>query len=305
MKTLLYFQLFLASLTLSAIASKPQNPQLPLSAPDDPDHDPNPDPTDPYAGLPPLPANMVWNSFPLNPLYLSDSAWYDTLGNSQIAIRRLFASPSKSTQIASSLALLDEFPARGPDILFAAAVKGKAHVISALLQAGVAPQPTPGSADDMAQVPLQAAAFNGQLAAVRVLVEEGGVGVDAEDDVGSTALMQACGGAHPDIVAWLLERGADPRRRQEGGTGTGAAEFTAGGGCVECVRLLLERVAKEGEAGDGGVEITPLALQAGAHSRSIEMVRFLLEKGGYPVDDVDEEGIWKGERLSAEQRYNI
>jgi hypothetical protein len=49
--------------------------------------------------------------------------------------------------------------------------------------------------------------------------------------------------------------------------------------------------------------ITPDALKAGANSGNVEMLQFLLEKGGYPTDSDD--GVWKGERLDAEQRRNI
>ncbi|KAF2491218.1 ankyrin [Lophium mytilinum] len=282
------------------------NPQTPIL---DPDHDPNPDTHDPYEGLPPLAANMTWTAFPFNDLWLSDTAWYDSLGNSQVVVRRIFSSFSKSEQVAAALTLFEEFPARGRDIMFDAAVKGKAWVISALLAAGVTPQPAPGTEDDVTLVCLHAAAHNGQLEAVKVIVEEGGAEVDAKDELGGTALMRACFGGQVEVVAWLLERGADAGRRQDDSEertpGTGALEFAAGKGCVECVKLLLEWRKSGGAVGRGGAEVTPLALEAGAHSGSLEMVRLLVGERGWPTDEVDERGVWKGERLSGEQRGEV
>jgi hypothetical protein len=44
-------------------------------------------------------------------------------------------------------------------------------------------------------------------------------------------------------------------------------------------------------------------LKAGANSGNVEMLHFLLEKGGYPMEING--GSWKGERLDAEQRHNV
>ena len=296
------------SLIILAMASNPAaNPssQTPSQLSDD--EDPNPDTQDPYAGLPQLPEGLVWNQFPLDERFLSDPEWYDALGINMIKRRRIFASHSKSEQVAAALTLLADFPTRGLQVMFAAAVKGKTHVIEALLDAGVRPHPAPvalGEPDDeQSAVPLHAAAFNGHLVCVRVLVEKGGVGVNARCDIGGTPLMRACWGKHAEIVSWLLANGADPVVRQE--SGTTAFEFAAGGGKVECAQLLLEhlRQGEQTEQEAATMAITLDALKAGANSGNVEMLQFLLEKSGYPTDKDD--GVWKGERLNAEQRRNI
>jgi ankyrin repeat protein len=53
------------------------------------------------------------------------------------------------------------------------------------------------------------AANNGDLPAVRALLDAGNHNVDECDEDGSTALLAAAWSNHPDIVRLLLEHGAD------------------------------------------------------------------------------------------------
>ena len=66
-------------------------------------------------------------------------------------------------------------------------------------------------ADGMGRTPLISAAIDGAAHMCRVLVESsnGAIDVDAADANGCTALMAAAGCGHADLVAQLIEHGAD------------------------------------------------------------------------------------------------
>jgi ankyrin repeat protein len=193
-------------------------------------------------------------------------------------------------------------------MMFAAAVKGNAPIIRVLLQAGVKGHPEADTGDDMFRVPLHAAAANNNLECLQVLLEGGGVDVNAVDDLGGTALMRASWRSHPTIVKFLLEeKNADPTIRQT--SDVNALEFAAGAGSLEITKMLLDHPLA-GVAGDQkkmketgttkAVAVTLLALAADADSGNVQIVRFLLERGGYP--SVDEDGNRLGERLSPERK---
>ncbi|MBI5226415.1 ankyrin repeat domain-containing protein [Candidatus Micrarchaeota archaeon] len=57
--------------------------------------------------------------------------------------------------------------------------------------------------------PLHATASHGNLALAKRLVKAG-ADVNCADDAGLTPLHQAAMGAHPEVVEWLLEQGANP-----------------------------------------------------------------------------------------------
>ena len=65
---------------------------------------------------------------------------------------------------------------------------------------------------------LHQAAAEGRRAAVEILLELG-VAIDRPGQMGGTPLHHAAWWGHDDVVAALLERGADPRRRAEPGIG--------------------------------------------------------------------------------------
>jgi ankyrin repeat protein len=196
-------------------------------------------------------------------------------------------------------------------MMFKAAVKGNAPIIRALLRAGVKGHPEPDTTDEMSCVPLRAAAANNNLECLQVLLEVGGVDVNALDDIGGTALMRGSWRNHPAIVKFLLEeKNADPTIRQP--SDADALEFAAGAGSLEIVKMLLDH-PYEGVAGDQkmiketgttrGVSVTALALAAGADSGNVELVKYLLERGGYPPGDENEN--WLGGKLSPEQKEAI
>lgn len=85
---------------------------------------------------------------------------------------------------------------------------------------------------------LVAAAQSGDVAAVRRLLALG-LGIEARDRQGCTALIRACGGGHPALVEELLDRGADTGARADGGATALSAAIIAGH--ADIVRALLAR----------------------------------------------------------------
>lgn len=107
--------------------------------------------------------------------------------------------------------------------------------------------------------------------------------------------MRACRGSSPDVIAYLLERGADMKVRrvvdgdtESSETGTNAFEFAAGSGCVECIGQLIEHGKR------ARIEVTQLAnrmsLAAAAQSGNLDMLNLVLELGQYPRQDAN--GTW-------------
>lgn len=88
------------------------------------------------------------------------------------------------------------------------------------------------------------AAVNGHLEVIEFLGERG-ANVNARDSDGKTPLMFAVKGKHADIVAYLLESGADANARSKK---IGLTPLTIGAavGDVGVVRLLLEHGADQG-----------------------------------------------------------
>jgi ankyrin repeat protein len=238
----------------------------------------------PHEVFPQLGEDMVWHAPLASGVFMSDPNWYDALEQDQITQRRIWAIPEESSQIDQIRQLLYEFPDRGLDMMFASAVKRKPHVVRFLVQQGAKATASVEDDDDMSLVPLSAAAYQGCLECVKILVEEGNLKVDTLDDMGGTPLMRACWGKHPSIVEYLLEGGADIATRQyatpEQDPGVNAFEFASGSGCVECARLIAKRADQM--AIPASDLATPLALAAAASSNEIEMLELVLELGGYP-----------------------
>lgn len=259
-------------------------------------------------GYPKPPEGMEWTQWPPDPLFWGDPEWFDTLGRDQIERRNIFRMPSATDKANQIKQLLAEFPSRGLSMLFKAAVKGDVVVMETLLAAGVKAHPS--EKDDMSCVPLHAAAFNGRLDCVRLLIDQGNVAVNALDDVGGTPLMRAAAGGRLEIVGFLLERGGEPTFRQASFEVSGesvqqppdfsAVDLAAGQGHLEIVRLLLDNIPKDQHA----VVLTQYTLAAAANRGSMEIVEFILKEKAFPLKDSDD-GTWKGDLLSTEQRTAI
>jgi ankyrin repeat protein len=192
--------------------------------------------TGPYAGLPVLPEGMVWSQFPWNSKFVEDPDWYDSLGLDMLERRQVFKTTDNEELQRKLEEILREFPHKGMDILFQACVKRRPDVVRWCLGKGVRAHPVPGE-DDETCVPIHAAAYNGCLECAKILVEEGGVSVNAKDDMGGTPVMRAAKGKHSDIVRWLIEKGADLTQRDTTDQGeVSALDYAVLGGDVNTVR---------------------------------------------------------------------
>ena len=160
--------------------------------------------------------------------------------------------------------------------------------------------------------PLHAAAFHGQIGCVKILVEAG-IDVNLREEDGNTPLMSASSSGNVELVNWLLQHGADPTLKRE--YGIGALHCAAGSGNVELVRLLLAQDDSKDSGGENAgskvedpslsaLDITSCVLAASAESGSEEMVRYLLERGGFPEEN-SESATWHGERMTVSQRTAV
>ncbi|WP_313432483.1 ankyrin repeat domain-containing protein, partial [Pseudomonas sp.] len=82
-------------------------------------------------------------------------------------------------------------------------------------------------ANDNGQLPIAGAAFKGDLAMIRLLLESG-VPVDAAAQDGRTALMLAAMFNRTEIVDYLLAQGADPAHQDARGATALMAAQTMG-----------------------------------------------------------------------------
>ncbi len=108
---------------------------------------------------------------------------------------------------------------------------------------------------------------------------------------------------HPEVIAYLLEQGADPNRQHNESSTTVLAGL-AFMNQVECIRLLLEAGA-EPNAGDSKTGETPLhAALTKAHEDRSEIVRLLLEAGADPnwatIPGLPTQGFWRDVRTRGE-----
>ncbi|KAK6219301.1 E3 ubiquitin-protein ligase mib1 [Pestalotiopsis sp. IQ-011] len=222
---------------------------------------------------------------PEDQLYLSDTEWYDAIGQDLIAQRRIWAIPSESGQVAAFEKLLADVPHRALDIMWAAALKGRPHVIRFLLGRGVKAMPVDADGDDVTLVPFHVAAAKGHLDCVKIFVEEVRLPTDNLDDLGGTPLMRVCFKGQPEVVRYLLGKDADLTIRQtaspDDDPGTSVFEFAAGGNSIACTKALLSRAQELGI--DPCSLATPLALEAAVQSEEVEMLDLMLELGKYPA----------------------
>jgi ankyrin repeat protein len=157
-------------------------------------------------------------------------------------------------EIVSALLAADP----GLDVFDAAAV-GDVDRLEDLLDADPA-QSTAFAPDGF--FPLALAAFFGQPAAVRVLLERGAdVAVTARNPMRVQALHSAVAGCNAEAVRILLEAGADPNVHQHGGWTP--LQGAAAQGDDEVVDLLLAHGADPSATNDGGRDAASLASEHG------------------------------------------
>ena len=123
---------------------------------------------------------------------------------------------------------------------------------------------------------LREAAFNGDLAEVKTLLNRG-VSCNATDQEGHTALMYAAFNGHSELVALLIEAGAEVNQRD--GMDQTALMYGSTGDFPETVKLLLEHGADPNlvdtdehfsalmhAAAEGNLEVVKLLIAAGANA---------------------------------------
>ncbi len=140
-----------------------------------------------------------------------------------------------------------------------------------------------GRAAVPAYTALMAAAHNGDLEAVKCLLDHG-ASVNARTPTGFTALIGAALSGNAKVVALLLERGADPNAvcELERGILQTPAGVAASMGHADCLRLLMESGA------DVNVQGGPFnhnALLGAATTPSKETVHLLLAKANVNATD--------------------
>ncbi len=96
----------------------------------------------------------------------------------------------------------------------------------------------PTIANDRGQVPLAAAAFKGYAGIIEAMLE-GGAALDGCGPDGKTALMMAAMFDRVDLLDLLLARGADPEARDA--AGLTARDLADGMGAADTAARLAER----------------------------------------------------------------
>lgn len=131
--------------------------------------------------------------------------------------------------------------------------------------------------------PLMAAAGNGDLAAVKCLLDHG-ADVKARMANGYTALIGAAIAGDAQVVALLLECGADPNAvcTTDLGILQTPAAMAAVMGRAECLRLLI---AAGADVNVQGGPFAQNALLGAATSSSTETVRLLLDRADFKAKD--------------------
>jgi len=182
--------------------------------------------------------------------------------------RRLIA-PSMLVSAAVLLALVWRYGGEEgyhPSPLHKAALKGDAAAVARLLARGA----DVNALDEEAGcTPLHAAASAGHLGIVRMFLAKG-ANVNAPDKGGKTALVDAAFKSRTQVVAFLLNHGADPNGAKSPGLPVGP------GACArdpQVLKLLLAHGA------DVSGEIGRSALRRACFCGRGEMVRLLLSAG--------------------------
>jgi ankyrin repeat protein len=151
----------------------------------------------------------------------------------------------------------------------------------------------------MNSLELKQAAARGDFPEVRRLVENG-ADVNSTDEWGSGTLLTF----QHEIVAYLLDHGADPNRQ----TNENGASVLAGLCYVnqfECVKVLLEQGAADPNRGRLESGETPLHHAVlGVEPGRVELVRLLVDHGADPnaptIPGIETSNFWRDARTRGE-----
>ena len=302
----------------------------------------------PKPDIPEPPPGMVLSLMPAKHLnWLDDYELFDQLGRDPLQQARLWLIADPGERVAKLDEVLEAYPKDGHRryMLAQAAHRGDEAVVRRLVANGMqvhadAPTEEEQEADraakengeipergDVDLVPLHVAAAEGHLGCVRIMVEEGHAPVNSQNQIGYTPVSLAA--AHPDVVRYLLDKGADPtiatpphdkstEEEEEEEEAANHSEVDAlvsasRYGNFQSIKLLLEhpvhgpgekREMKSHVGQEPGVWVTPQCIVGVATCKSdSEALKLLLQRGGFPMEARD--GKTKSELLTPEQESVI
>jgi ankyrin repeat protein len=268
---------------------------------------------------------------------MEDPYWYDMAGRDIIRQRHIFDRFEGGEQKEKLGEVLKEFPKKGGKIMEKAAKEGFPGAMINFLELGIRPfgkvhdvdskvesegevieeeQKEGEDEDENADFvkykiededgnkvfwSLHLAAHSGQLECVQILVEKGNLDVDTLDDLITTPLINAVVQGNFEVSQWLLEKGADPefkRRNEEGGLSI--LQAAAKTGKPELLKVILAHR----NSNEDLVNLEHRLHVCAAMSGNMEMLKLVLEKTGFPVDDDNTKG-WKGASLKEKQRDEV
>ncbi|RSM19576.1 hypothetical protein CDV31_001463 [Fusarium ambrosium] len=250
-------------------------------------------------------------------LWLDDFEYYDQLGRDPLQQAKLWLITDQEERVAKLKEVLENYPKQvhRRSMLYDAAKRGDEALVRHLVATGLKVHPDipegPQSEeeaqadqearengsipdkDDPSVTPVHVAALYGHVGCLGILLEQGNTDVDVRDKSGRPPLI--LGAKHPEVVRYLLGKGADPTARANSECGNGnALEFAADNAAIESVKLILEHpihssTKKRKSTTDEEPEewVTPLAIKAAAKAPKAR------------------NGKTKGELLSKQQREAI
>jgi ankyrin repeat protein len=164
-------------------------------------------------------------------------------------------------------------------------------IVGMLLEAGA----DANGANEDGQTPLMLAARTGNVAVAELLVKRGADVNRREHYKDQSAVMWAAGENHPEMVAFLVSKGADlsiraastdwpsqitnePRVQYRPTGGLTPLLYAARAGCLACVKTMLDAGADKDRPNPDGMTPMIMALDNGFPS----VARYLLDRGANP-----------------------
>jgi ankyrin repeat protein len=196
---------------------------------------------------------------------------------------------SRLLEAGADVNAINEF---GSSALAEAAIHGSTPIVAALLDAGA----DANTANPEGETPLMIVARTGNVAAAKLLLDAGADVNAVEGWGGQSALMWAASNSQPDMIALLLDRGAEPnargferqwerkviaepRPKDMNRGGFTPLLYAARAGCIACAKALLAGGA-DIDLGDPE-RVTPLNIAL--LNLRFDMAAFLIDAGA----DVD------------------
>lgn len=250
---------------------------------------------------------------------------------SEIARDELLCVAAGSAQFASfvvrlltdplvGLSSCTESPSTGWSVLMHCTATGKdPDVLQLLLDRGSDVHFT--CERDQGRTALYEASRTGMLDMVRVLVDSGGAEVNQRKSNGYTPLLVACSARRPEIVDFLLSRGADSSVFSEGGAS--AAYLAAKSGCVDALAAIARSEIKAGRAADirEFLNLHRVRLTIGSRKEDLTLLgaaikwgkasvtEYLLAQGADPNESIEIDGqtvspAWLAARMNGVRSLN-